>query len=1024
MVSGNILPVLIQLSKNATFASTDSSALIEYFENNQEYIFSYYEVLAPELQKTFMSNLNLILSDKNPSRDIFYDSILKHLPNLVVEILQDSSKNKNAIKYISDGRVSSVVEQLSAAVGIFKLEEIVQQMLETDSGFELFSSYLTRAVDPKKIRNSQVAARKIFLTQMLASEELMGKLIANAKGRKIFIYSDIVHEKISANRVVAFIKKYRSQFIMPETNEEIPLNLNPVMLAFKFKHYELLMYAFENASEPPWNLFWKQIDDKDKDIATNLSEIIAKMVDERKNEAAFNQLLTSSLEFSAKSKVSKLLVDCISGGSENINVVFAKCLKIYPALLASCIKDLIAADKSDKIPVLGVVLGLKDVENALQAILDGSDEQLKSNIFDIILESGQEQLLYEILNSSKISPLVELAYNYFSENSGKALIKFKANNFSIDKLVSTFKSVQKFRKFKFSTLLPQVLDIELINKMLPYIDVARVTDDEFDPLENPLIIASKTEAGKKFIQYAFENRSNDPWKAYWLNCGESSNYLMLHCFKYQKAEMLKFLLNNESIISNLNMDFFNKTSRLSKENYGYDHKLSIINMKLLPGLSINNIQQLFSMRNSADVSKFSDLHYWFVRRLLYLRGSVNQHIFLGEESATDGKFADQVKLIINYELLNNRLDQRYPGLDKDAKKAAAQEDYKLFMLLQFLKNVPSTENERAYKDWQALSSLICESLNLNIAHVQELTFLNFKQVVKNSTTKHILYAVINGTSLKNQNEADVVEKINSLLRFGTPAKSGWLKEIRYAWRTVQDNTSIGNFRRAEIIDFTLTCMLLVTDNIDTDMSKVSNMQELLKLVEKQPLVWRANIENAVSLEAAKKLVRNYLLETQKTMEQSLLLQAIDCCLANGESGSCITGIYTRFGRNVINLHNKYSLVQAGGREGLIQETIHAVFKNFVHDKILKMWQANIKNLKINLATKSSLLNANSISELRTIISTLMGDDKSIVVNSIPEMTDQEPRNFIDALFSLSADEWCNIYKQWRNKNLYKLVIRR
>jgi len=101
-----------------------------------------------------------------------------------------------------------------------------------------------------------------------------------------------------------------------------------------------------------------------------------------------------------------------------------------------------------------------------------------------------------------------------------------------------------------------------------------------------------------------------------------------------------------------------------------------------------------------------------------------------------------------------------------------------------------------------------------------------------------------------------------------------------------------------------------------------------------------------------------------------------------------------------------------------------VFKNFVHDKILKMWQANIKNLKINLATKSSLLNANSISELRTIISTLMGDDKSIVVNSIPEMTDQEPRNFIDALFSLSADEWCNIYKQWRNKNLYKLVIRR
>lgn len=1007
-MSGNGLSILIGMSKGGTLdQKTAVEAMTYIIQNEPNSIFDFYDVLGKENKKIFNQKFSKILADIDADTiDKYYLHLLNFYPQRFIEKLKAEGLSKLTLDFLS--RNASEALHVLLGLELLEVKQIIYNLWDTELANIFLGKYF---VD--KPRNSADAEIRKFLLEIMIDDE-SGVFLNSCRGTAVRLeYSELFSEHVKAGSLAKFVKKSGFLFSQPKNGEEIPVESNPIMLAAKFKKYEVLMYAYDNASKEPWNIYWEQISDEDGYIKTYLDEFVSIMVRERKDETKFIAFIEEKLYIAGGIKAGRLLknFDAKTDGD-----IFAKGLMLHPAILDDYV--LAVTGGASICNILEHFCNVQDVSQLLDTALNSDDDRLKRVLFDYMLEQGSSELFYQLLLTSKNSALAKHAWNYFKNNAGKVLVAFENKGLSIDGLKVTFDQNLTDSKLNFSKVIPPLGNHNTILKLLRWIDVPNGNNIEIDPLENPLIIAAKTAFGKKIIEYAFANRVNEPWKTYWSQCGDSENSVIVHCFKSESDAIFKWLLDNESILRNLNYACIEKMRDALRRNYRLSKKESLLNNKIGNGNTYNLFDYIY---DTGLYSIDNRLENWILWRMVYQRGDNSSIRFDGFESANDIKFSEQICNVINSGLLQQKLQLRYPDIVD--KLGAAREDHRLFMIMQFLKYGPDV-GSHGYEAWVELVKL-CGFIVADINdEFKNITFLQFKKLVEKSSRAAFISAVIKEQPVLG--ESKDVDRFVYLLKNKKAYKSSkdWLYQMQFAWATLgKGANNFGNFK-GSILDFTLTCMLVVTDDVEQELSNINNKQQLLKLIEKQPLAFRTIIERIEDFSVAKDKVRTLLLQAQQSMEYSLMSQAIESCLANPHhaNGSCPTGIYNRFGRNVINLHNKYSMVKPGGREDFISEFISREFTRFVDNYMLSLWRNNLGKTKIPPAKITALREAKTMADFKNILKTYTPEEIKAVVQIMPEMTDAEPRKFMDAIFSVAADEWYKLYVGDRKVLAYSSVL--
>ena len=243
-MSGNALSILVSMSNDSPLDKEEAvKTITDLIQNNPKIIFEFYDVLGEDRKRVFNQKFPKILARADKKTiDKYYLHLFNFHPERIIEKLKEEGLSPVVLGFLS--RITSEALHKLLGLEFFEVKQIIYNLWGTEFTDLLLGKYIVD--EPGDAVDADI---RRFLLEIIVSDE-SGIFVGSLKKLpRCLQYSDLFSNRVESRLLVSFIKNSEHLFLQPKDDEEIPLESNPIMLAAKFKKYEVLMHAYDNANK-------------------------------------------------------------------------------------------------------------------------------------------------------------------------------------------------------------------------------------------------------------------------------------------------------------------------------------------------------------------------------------------------------------------------------------------------------------------------------------------------------------------------------------------------------------------------------------------------------------------------------------------------------------------------------------------------------------------------------------------------------------------------------------------------------
>lgn len=510
----------------------------------------------------------------------------------------------------------------------------------------------------------------------------------------------------------------------------------------------------------------------------------------------------------------------------------------------------------------------------------------------------------------------------------------------------------------------ELVDIEILEKILIEYNSKAININATN--SNPYLIIAKNASKDSFELFykIFQKRNSEPWKSYWSNIGNQESSILIYlCLGHvsgdstKKIAIMKEALNDEFILKNIGENLF---FILPNQHNMYDpiYLNSKVTAYLTNALALTNysdsIKSIISDKNKLWILNpvaFKQKNYY----------SLDAH---DEAKAAIAQQATKISFA-------NKLASTYSELTEESSEITAELNIFLIILKKYIDDRPN-ENTENFERWVKLVEFCKMENSVYVDKVKTDTpqsFSDFKRefVKMRPDFMHSTKSINMLAELMDSSKYD--PQLGKIINV--------LSGIPYGEEDLENATRITSYNNDKLRKFIKYCAVLVTEDIDAIGNSKHSWNDRLNFLyeldyeaphEVIELARKASemqshkttllqlTEQPAINEAAEIAYKKALLEYQNRMIQQFV-HAIDTNIygtINPNGGvygtSCIPGIYTRFMRNIFEVHHDSPLIN---RNTPIESILKEKFSKFVKDKFKTFTEKPLSEIS---ETDMSLLN--------------------------------------------------------------------